>query len=114
MSFRIRIYSERKIINYKYGGLRMNKTTEINWLKRAALEGKKSRESLIDRKVRYIGNYDPTSQLKHGDIATIKKISAGNYDAVIYLHELPKKRLHISGREIVPNTYDIEDFELVD
>jgi hypothetical protein len=79
----------------------------------AVFDGKKSREKLIGKKVKFIGK-DITGQLNQGSVYTIKKISAGNYEAFIYLNELPEERLSLSGNGMLTrNTFDIGQFELV-
>ncbi|PLR99616.1 hypothetical protein [Bacillus sp. T33-2] len=85
----------------------------INNLKRIALDGKKSRLSLIGKKVMYIDQDTIKKQLITNEIYTIADISAGNYDVFIYLEELPKERYSEYSRRIVPNSYNIEEFELV-
>jgi hypothetical protein len=90
----------------------MPKEIKINYLKRMALDGKKSRESLIGKKVKYIG-YDITKQIKTNEVYIISDISSGNYDSFIYLEELPKERYSEYSRKVVPNCFDIDKFELV-
>jgi hypothetical protein len=85
---------------------------EINHLKRVALSGKKSRESLIGKKVRFIGS-DINKQIESNGVYTISNISSGNYDSFIYLEELPTERYSEYSRKIVPNCFDIENFKLV-
>jgi hypothetical protein len=87
----------------------------INQLKRIALDGLKSREKLIGRKVRFIGReIDIDGRLNKNGIYTISKISSGNYQSFIYLEELEKERYSPYSRKVVPNCFNVERFELVD
>ncbi|MGG3890217.1 hypothetical protein [Metabacillus fastidiosus] len=85
----------------------------INFLKREATSGKKERERLIGKKVVFT-DFDITKQLDSNSIYTIEDISAGNYDAYIYLKELPIERYSEYSRRIVPNCFNIEKFKLVE
>jgi hypothetical protein len=87
------------------------KELKVNKLKRTALDGKKSRSTLIGKQVKFVGS-DITKQLKENEVYTIKSISAGNYDAFIYLEELAQTRYSEYSRKTVPNCFNIEQFEL--
>lgn len=87
--------------------------TKSQELKRIALDGKKSRETLIGKQVKFIGDDYIKKQLKTGEVYTISDISSGNYDSFIYLKELPNERYSEYSRKIVPNSYKIDEFELV-
>lgn len=93
--------------------INLSHLTKSQQLKRISLDGKKSRESLIGKQVKYIGNDYIKKQLETSHIYTIKSISAGNYEAFIYIEGLPEKRYSEYSRMIVPNGYKIDDFELV-
>lgn len=93
--------------------INQSQLTKSQQLKRISLDGIKSRESLIGKQVKYIGNDCIKNQLETNHIYTIKSISAGNYEAFVYLEGLPEKRYSDYSRMIVPNSYKIDEFELV-
>lgn len=86
----------------------------LNNLKRIVFDSKKSRDKLIGKQIRCINADEITKQLIKDEIYTIKYISAGNYEAFVYLEEFLQERYSEYSRKIVPNSFKVTLFELVE
>lgn len=63
--------------------------TKTQQLLKIALSGKKERESLIGKKVKYLSTDYSKRQLEQNGVYTIKNIDSGNYDSFITLEGFP-------------------------
>lgn len=88
--------------------------TKSQQLKRIALDSHKSSQSLIGKKVKFIGDDYITKQIITGETYIISDIRSGNYDSFIELEGFPKERYSEYSKQIVPNSFKIDNFELAE